>query len=124
MVGHKKYKSNRGDEQDEGGEEEKVGVKSEKEVGKPVEAMLWLHRYEVCYKTLPTGQSLVGHMRCHRVIPSSTYASAEEAATGRPVIIDFDLNELPAFPGWIICRRKETTNFTVAPLNDFKVVLS
>lgn len=103
MVGHKKYKSNRGEEEDEGGEEEKVGVKSEKEeVGKLEEAMLWLHRYEVCYKTFPTGQALVGHMRCHRVIPSSTYASAEEAAKGRRVIIDFDLNELPDYSfSWV-----------------------
>lgn len=51
---HKKYKSNRGDEEEEGGDEEKEHVKSEKEkVGKLEEAMLGLHRCEVCYKNLP-----------------------------------------------------------------------
>lgn len=95
MGGHKKYKSNRGDEEEEGGEEETVGVKSKKEeVGNLEEAMLGLHRCEVYYKTFPTGQALVGQMRCHRVVPSSTSASDEEAASGRRVI-DFDLNELP-----------------------------
>lgn len=99
LSGHKKYKSNRRDEE-EGGEEEKVHVKSEKEeVDKPEKAMiLGLHRCEVCYKTFSTGQALGGHMTCHRVVPSSmlglTSGSAEEAASGRRVM-DFDLNELP-----------------------------
>lgn len=90
LGGHKKYKSNRGDEEEVRGEEEKVGVKSEKEVGKLEEAMLgftdvrsatrpsqlgkrWLGAHE-----LPSGGSVVdlvlgrgGRQRppCHRLRP-------------------------------------------------------
>ncbi|XP_059442245.1 uncharacterized protein LOC132174632 [Corylus avellana] len=65
------------------------------------------HQCKICDKTFPTGQALGGHKRCHWTGPHQVTSPEEEedhqqvaaataTQTGQRVVMDFDLNELPA----------------------------